>query len=133
MAKVSDMLRKSILDYAHERMVDAAKGFERQLTNHYGLCLARFYGEYTPKIYKRTDNLAAGSWRPVFEDKGSKVAGGVSISASNMDSVYNAPPGMVLKTALDGWHGPPTAGIAGTPMLPEMEAFRDSLADNFHF
>lgn len=96
--------------------------------------IARFYNEYTPKVYDRTYDLRDNSYKPYRKNNGRIMYGGVRITSRDM-SIYQpfsadggTDPFEVASFAYDGWHGHPSRGIYSSPaMLDHLRKVKDSV------
>lgn len=68
--------------YAHE----AAK----EITKLAQLAIQRFYDDYTPRYYNRTDDLLKNSYKPYVHNNGRAIYGGVVVTHKNMDEYRGA-------------------------------------------
>lgn len=96
---------KTYCDKAAEELTETAK-----------YAIEQFYEDYNEdeKYYKRTNNLKNNSYKLYFHNNGTKLYGGVKISADDMDTYYKREHGekverdpfLVLESAWEGgWHG----------------------------
>lgn len=54
------------------------------LTQTATIAIQRFYDDYTPRYYKRTNNLLRHSYSKYYHNNGKRLYGGVRISAKDM-------------------------------------------------
>lgn len=122
--------KEELQKYGNQIARNLAVTFRNELVKEYQLQIARFYGEYTPRVYKRTGQFQ-NSYRPYYRNHGTRFHGGVEITASGMASVYHDSPSEVVSTAISGYHGRPELGIwSSPPIYDHMIQYRDMLFAN---
>lgn len=85
-----------------------AKEASNQLTKKAKSCIEMFYNDYTPRYYKRTDDLRDNSIQSYFHNNTREYRGGVRISPEKMSPYnvdYNAVSTDAITVAQLGWHG----------------------------
>lgn len=140
---MSSTWEKSVIDFVESRVkeetIRLAKKARDEMVKEYKYVVDRFYGEYTPKVYKRHGDRGQtpgylSSFKPFWQNSHGGlgvVYGGIEISSDGMPDDYSQPNSAVLQSFLDGYHGPPAAGIWSSVQAGEhMIKFRDILANN---
>ena len=97
-------IQKWMRTYAEAYCKQAAK----EITAMASQAIDRFYQEYTPKYYNRTEDLLNNSYSPYYHDNDRKIYGGVRISSANMQPYKGAGISQyeIASTAwLEGLHG----------------------------
>jgi hypothetical protein len=79
-------IQKWMRTYAEAYCKQAAKDITRMASQ----AIDRFYQEYTPKYYNRTEDLLNNSYSPYYHDNGKAIYGGVRISSANMQPYKGA-------------------------------------------
>ena len=120
--------KTELQNYGNQIARNLALTFKQELVQEYQRSIERFYGEYTPKVYKRHGQLTE-SFRPYYRNPhGTRFHGGVEITSDSMKNVYNDSPSEVLLTAISGYHGRPELGIWSIPPIYDhMLQYRDML------
>ena len=121
-------LKKFATNYAKGMALEV----KRILTDEAKTALDIFYGDYSPMVYSRTNNLHDNSYEPYYSNAhGSIIRGGVKFSPDNMDEVYRAPASWVFSLGVgSGIHRLPGQGLSVTNPTPinYVEQKRDNLA-----
>lgn len=97
-------IKKYLKTYAEAYCKQAAK----EITQMASYAIQKFYDDYTPRYYNRTDDLLKNSYSPYYHDNGKAIYGGVRISSANMQPYKGAGISQyeIASTAwLDGLHG----------------------------
>lgn len=130
---------KQVEDKVKEETLKLAKKAQDELVKEYKHVVNMFYSEYSPKSYKRhaSRGMTPGyelSYKKFWQNSHGAlgvVYGGVEISPDRMYSDYRESSSAVLQSFLDGYHGPPNAGIwSSVDAYNHMIKFRDILANN---
>lgn len=83
--------------------------FRDELTLAATNAMGAFYGDYSPKKYKRHYyNFMENSFRPYYSNPHNTIfRGGVELTPSAMDSIYDEPVELVFNDVFElGYHGP---------------------------
>ena len=130
---------KQVEDKVKEETLKLAHKVQDEMIKEYRHVINRFYGEYSPKLYKRHSSrgMAPGyelTYKKFWQNSHGAlgvVYGGIEISSENMYNDYNYPAEYVLESFLNGFHGPPNSGIwSSIEAYNHMVKFRDILANN---
>ena len=135
-----DDLREDLEKYMKAFAVAYCKEGMRRITEMAHCAMREFYNDYTPKYYKRTNNLydpekeglKNGSIIPYYHDNKKRIYGGVRISSKNMTPYQ---PGTAWETdaadvawfAWHGYHGHPLRGITMSPS--PLEIVKKNMSD----
>lgn len=77
-------LQKDINKYLKTFAETYCKQAAKEITEMAKDSIQKFYDNYTPKYYNRTDDLLNNSYSPYYHNNGRNVYGGVRISSANM-------------------------------------------------
>lgn len=122
-------LEKWIKVYSTEFCKEAAD----KITDKAKDAIRRFYEEYTPEYYNRTDDLLENSYSRYYHNNGKKVYGGVRLHSLNMQPYKNA--GITQgEIAMSAWelgvhgfrYGDPVEKIYTTPPLYVLRQYINS-------
>lgn len=129
--KITPEYKQQLQEYGNQIARNLALKFRDELVKEYQFSIQRFYGEYTPRVYKRTGQFEH-SYRPYYRNPhGTRFHGGVEITADGMQSVYHDSPSEVVSTAISGYHGRPELGIwSSPPIYDHMLRYREMLFNN---
>ena len=83
-------LQKDIKLYLKTFAETYCKQAEKEITEMAKDAIQRFYDNYTPKYYNRTDDLLNNSYSPYYHNNGKAIYGGVRISSHNMQPYKGA-------------------------------------------
>lgn len=120
---ISRDVKKYLKNYAKAYATIASK----DLTSAAQSFVNKFYDDYTPKIYDRTNNFQRNSYRKIYEanSSGSEFTGGVILTWEKMSlytkswngikELITIEPWVVWDDVMNGYHGP-----AGSSHLPKV-------------
>ena len=103
-----EKIRADILKYMETYAKAYCKEASRLLTEKAQEATQKFYNDYTPKYYDRTDDFKRNSYESYYHNNGKRVYGGVRLGSKNMSDYNDATAFEVASLAWNGWHGNPT-------------------------
>lgn len=129
-----DVLESDLKMLSHALSSNLAHKISDEMAQEYQYVIERFYGEYTPKYYKRHSErgMVAGMFKTFkkhYKNAHNTIYyGGIEISSEKMYNDYHDSKDEVLGSFLDGYHGRASLGI-GSSVLPykHMLTFRKLL------
>ena len=128
---VSKILYAELSAYANRVAFSLAQQTADALQKEYTYVISEFYGEYTPRVYKR--HVPPGlpkSLNVALYPNIDGMFGGIQLSSENMYDDYGDTPDNVLRHFLDGYHGDPSRHIeSGIKTEEHMYRYRDLLAN----
>ena len=101
-------IRSDILKYMETYAKTYCKEASRLLTEKAEEATSKFYNDYTPEYYIRTNDFKDNSYESYYHNNGKRVYGGVRLGSKNMSDYEGASAFEVASLAWNGWHGDPT-------------------------
>lgn len=83
-------LQKDISKYLKTYAEAYCKQAAKEITEMASEAIQKFYDDYTPNYYNRTDDLLNNSYSPYYHNNGKAIYGGVRISSANMQPYKGA-------------------------------------------
>ena len=89
--ELNDMaLRQDIQKWMRAYAEAYCKQATKEITEMASEAIDKFYQDYTPKYYNRTEDLLNNSYSPYYHDNGKAIYGGVRISSARMQPYVGA-------------------------------------------
>ena len=136
--EISSQLISDLKKYTEQVCVGMATFTRDDLTDTALRAMANFYGDYTPRFYKRHYyNFMDNSFEKYYRNPhGSIVRGGVELTYEDMENIYSDPVNEVFDMVYSGFHGPISVKNESvprsTPPKEEIETYRDYLVSNIN-